>query len=182
MLDPIPVAMGSAVTIAVAAAVSDSRSGMIPNWITLPPLLVAPFAYAAALELAYGVQSVASGLASGVAPYLMFRRGAMGGGDVKLFAAIGALAGFDPLIGVQVQLTAFSVAMFAALCRQAWRGKLLTTLASAAALPLNTVLPVRYQLRVSDQLRTTVRMGGAILLATVASALPYFARVSVGAS
>lgn len=182
MLDPIPLAMGAAVTIALAAAVSDSRSGMIPNWITLPPLLVAPFAYAVALGLADGLQSVASGFASGAAPYLMFRLGAMGGGDVKLFAAIGALVGFDPLTGVQIQLTAFSLGMFAALCREAWRGTLLTTLASAAALPLNTVLPVRYQLRVSDQLKTTVRMGGAILLATAASALPHFARVSGGAS
>ena len=175
-MDPIPMAMGSAVAVAVAAAVSDSRSGMIPNWITLPPLIAAPLAYAAALGLECGLQSVASSVVSGLAPYLMFRRQAMGGGDVKLFASIGALTGFDPLVGIRIQLTAFALAMFAALCRQAWRGKLLATLASAAALPLNVVLPLRYQLRVSDELSSTVRMGGAIFVATATSALLHCAR------
>lgn len=175
-MDPIPVAMGSAVAVTVAAAVSDSQSGMIPNWITLPPLVVAPLAYSAALGLEHGFQSVASGAVSGLAPYVMFRRQAMGGGDVKLFASIGALTSFDPLVGIRIQFTAFALAMFVALCRQAWRGKLLATLASAAALPLNAVLPLRYQLRVSDELRSTVRMGGAIFVATATSALLHCAR------
>lgn len=171
MFDLVPIAMAFAVAIAAAAAVSDSRSGTIPNWLTLPPIVGAPLAYGAALGLEYGLQSAASAFVSGVAPYLMFRSQAMGGGDVKLFAALGAVAGFNPLVGVQIQLTAFVMAMFLALCRQAWRGQLLTTLASAVALLLNRVLPLRCQLRVVDNLRTTVRMGGAILLATVTSFL-----------
>ncbi|MGB5703108.1 MAG: A24 family peptidase [Polyangiales bacterium] len=176
MFDLIPIAMVLAVIVAATAAVSDARSGTIPNWITLPPIAAAPLAYAVVLGLEYGLQSLASSFVSGVAPYLMFRRQAMGGGDVKLFAALGAVAGFDPLVGVRIQLTAFALAMFFALCRQAWRGRLLTTLASAAALPLNRVLPLRYQLRVTDDLRTPIRMGGAILLATVTSSLPYVPR------
>jgi prepilin peptidase CpaA len=110
----------------------------------------------------------------------MFRRQGMGGGDVKLFAALGAIAGFDPRVGVQIQLTAFAAAMLVALSAQAWRGRLLVTLASAVAVPLNRVLPLRYQLRVSNDLRTPVRMGGAVLLATVVCSLPHLIPVWSG--
>lgn len=176
----IPTAMGLAVLLAGASAVSDARSATIPNWITLPPIIVGPLAYAAALGFEYGLQSLASAFASGIPPYMMFRRQAIGGGDVKLFAALGAVAGFDPFAGVQIQFAAFAIALFVALSGQAWRGRLLSTLASAAAMPLNRVLPLRYQLRVSNDLRTPVRMGGAILLATVACSLPHFVRAWSG--
>lgn len=172
--------MGFAVTIAGAAAVLDARSATIPNWITLPPLIAAPLVYATVLGIEYGVQCLASAFVSGVAPYLMFRREGMGGGDVKLFAALGAVAGFDPLVGVRIQWVAFAAAMFVALCRLAWRRRLITTLASAVALPLNRVLPLRYQLPVSADLRTPVRMGGAVLIATLACSLPHFVRVWSG--
>jgi len=176
----VAVAMGCAVMIAGAAAVSDARFAMIPNWITLPPIILAPAAYATALGLEYGLQCLASAFLSGIAPYLMFRRQGMGGGDVKLFAALGAIAGFDPRVGVQIQLTAFAAAMLVALSAQAWRGRLLVTLASAVAVPLNRVLPLRYQLRVSNDLRTPVRMGGAVLLATVVCSLPHLIPVWSG--
>jgi prepilin peptidase CpaA len=173
----IPSMMGLAIVTAGAAAVSDARSSTIPNWITLPPIILAPLLYAITLGVDYGLQSLASAFVSGTAPYLMFRRQAMGGGDVKLFAALGALAGFDPLAGVQIQLVAFTLAMFLALCIQAWRGRLFATLASAMAVLLNGLLPSRYRLAVSDELRVPIRMGGPILLATVTSSMSHVAGV-----
>jgi prepilin peptidase CpaA len=169
--------IGSAIVTAGAAAVSDGRSGTIPNSITLPPLILAPLLYAATLGLEFGLQSLLSGFASGIAPYLMFRRQAMGGGDVKLFAALGALCGFDPVAGVRIQLVAFAVAMVAALTAKAWRGRLLSTLAGVVAMALNWVLPSRWRLRVSDELMSPIRMGSPILVATVTCSIPPLTRV-----
>lgn len=173
MLAPIPISLGLALAIATVAAVYDGRSGTIPNWLTLPPVLFAPPTYALVLGLEYGVQSVAAVLASGIAPYLLFRRRAVGGGDVKLFAALGAVTGFDPLLGVRIQLGAFLAAMLVAFAGLAWQGKLLSTVLSAGAMSLNRLLPASRRLRVSDSLLTPVRMGSAVLLATIGSALAY---------
>lgn len=173
MLAPTPIGLGIAVAIAGTAAISDSRSGTIPNWLTLPPILLAPLAYGLAFGLGSCLQCIGAVFASGVGPYLLFRRRVMGGGDVKLFAALGAATGFDALLGVQIQLAAFAAAMLMALVVLAWKGKLLITLASAAATPLNKVLPRRFQLRVAGDLSTPVRMGGAVFTATAACALPY---------
>ena len=173
MPGPTTLALGAAIALAAAAAVTDARSGTIPNWLSLPPLLAAPAVYALITSLEQGLLSAVSAVVSGVGPYLLFRRKAIGGGDVKLFAALGAVTGFDPLLGLRIQVVAFAVALFGALCLQAWRGRLLATLASAVAIPLNKVLPARYQLRVREDLRTPVRMGGAILAATATCALPH---------
>ena len=173
----IPGMIGSAIVTAVAAAVSDGRSGTIPNAITLPPITLAPLLYATTLGLEFGLQSLASGFVSGIAPYLMFRRQAMGGGDVKLFAALGALSGFDPVAGVRIQLVAFTVAMLVALSAKAWRGRLFATLAAALAMALNWVLPPRWRLRVGDELLSPIRMGSPILVATVVCSIPPLTRV-----
>jgi prepilin peptidase CpaA len=173
----IPGMIGSAIVTAGAAAVSDGRSGTIPNSITLPPMILAPLLYATTLGLEFGLQSLASALVSGIAPYLMFRRQAMGGGDVKLFAALGALCGFDPVAGVRIQLVAFTLAMLVALSAKAWRGRLFATLAAALAMVLNWVLPSRWRFRVSDELLSPIRMGSPILVATVTCSIPPLTRV-----
>jgi len=173
----IPGMIGSAILTAGAAAVSDGRSGTIPNSITLPPMILAPLLYTTTLGLEFGLQSIASAIASGIAPYLMFRRQAMGGGDVKLFAALGALCGFDPVAGVRIQLVSFTVAMLVALSAKAWRGRLSATLAAVLATTLNWVLPSRCRLRVGDELMSPIRMGSPILVATVACSISPLTRV-----
>jgi prepilin peptidase CpaA len=173
MLAPVPFAFGVALAIAAAAAVSDLLSGTIPNWLTLPPIILAPPAYAFVFGLEYGLQCVAAVLVSGVAPYLLFRQQAMGGGDVKLFTALGAATGFDPFVGIQIQLGAFAVALLIALSILAWKGRLLITLACAAGMSLNRVLPRRHQLRACEELMIPVRMGGAVFAATTVCALPH---------
>ena len=81
-----------ALVIATIAAVSDVRSARIPNWLTYGGLAAA-FIFRAAS----GYQALRSGLiglliAGGVF-VLLFLIGSMGGGDVKLMAAVGAWAG-----------------------------------------------------------------------------------------
>ena len=176
MLAPTAVAMGLAIVLAALAAVTDSRFGTIPNWLSLPPLILSPTFYLIGLGPAYGLQSFASGLLAGIGPYLLFRREAMGGGDVKLFASLGATAGFDPLIGVRIQICAFAVAMLFALVLKALRGRLFQTLGAIVACVANRFLPPRRRLRVGDDLKTPIRMGAPILSATLLCGAPYLLR------
>ncbi len=174
MLAPTVVAMGFAIAIAAFAAISDSRFGTIPNWLSVPPLILAPASYLVGFGPEYGLQSLACAFLSGIGPYVLFRRGAMGGGDVKLFACLGAVTGFDPLIGVRIQLGAFLVAMLVALALKARRGRLLRTLGAIVASGANHFLPPRRRLQVGDELHTPIRMGAPVLSATLLCALPHF--------
>lgn len=104
---------GLALALALSAAVTDLRTRKIPNRLTLSALALGPF-----LHLAHGVYAGAWTLGlkwfglsllgivvCGFFPSMSFARGEMGGGDVKLFAALGALCG--PLVGFDAQAFTF---------------------------------------------------------------------------
>jgi prepilin peptidase CpaA len=82
----------------------DVREKRIPNWITASGLTVALVAraFVGFGALSAGLMGAGLGLALGIA---FFAVGAMGAGDGKLLAAVGALLGFDtflwclPLVG-----------------------------------------------------------------------------------
>jgi prepilin peptidase CpaA len=82
-----------ALSVAAVGAVQDIRSGRIPNWLTYGGLLAA----LAAQFLMRGWPGLQGGLIGALAGggifYLLFLVGGMGGGDVKLMAAVGAWAG-----------------------------------------------------------------------------------------
>lgn len=89
-------------TMVIAAAVSDAATRRISNWITLPGALVG-----LALQSYYGGWRGAAlslaGTALGFAIFLaLYLAGGMGAGDVKLFAAVGAFVGPQPLVLVFV--------------------------------------------------------------------------------
>jgi len=157
------------VLIAGIAAVTDWRTGHIPNWLTLPPLVIAPIVHGLAGGYQGLLLSVAGIVGCGLVPYLIFRLKGMAGGDVKLFAAIGAVAG--PFMGIEAQFYAFIFAALFALGRLAWQGKLLRTLANTFYLGLNPVLPKKWKRTVTPELMTTVRLGAAIFAGTVATAI-----------
>jgi prepilin peptidase CpaA len=82
-----------AVLVALVGAVSDIRSARIPNRLTYTALLAALPLRTALLGLA-GLKSGAIGiLVAGGLFLLLFVLGAMGGGDMKLMAAVGAWVG-----------------------------------------------------------------------------------------
>ena len=163
-MDVVLIAHGLALLIAAIAAVTDFRTGEIPNWLTLPPLVAAPLAYAI-IDWPWGaVHSIASIAVCGLVPYLLFRRGAAGGGDVKLFAAIGAVAGMS--VGIVVQLVTFMAAAIISLGRLAYHGKLFKTLANSAFLGLNPILPQKWRREVTPELMTMVRLGGFAFVGT----------------
>lgn len=77
----------------VAAAVYDARQRRIPNWLTLPGLL-AGLLLSTILDGLDGLRGAALGTALALAVYVpLYALRALGGGDVKLMAAVGALAG-----------------------------------------------------------------------------------------
>lgn len=174
---PISIALFCALVVAMLAAVSDHRSGEIPNWITLPPVVLAPVAYGATFGFSHGLHSLTAAFLSAVAPYLLFRRRAMGGGDVKLFAALGALTGFDLLAGLEIQLAALCVALVFSLGRLAWNGTLIRTLVAVLGASLNPILPRGWRRDTSGELLTPIRMGASVLIATGLFAAPGLARL-----
>jgi prepilin peptidase CpaA len=105
--------------LAVVAAVFDWRRGIVPNWVTLGLLPVAPVLHAWGLRGSHGpfglpgplfgaLLSLAGALLCALVPYLMFRLGYVGGADVKLLATLGAL--LTPHYGLQAELCALILA------------------------------------------------------------------------
>ena len=157
MLEPVGIALCSALVVAAIAAVLDWRTAEIPNWLTLPPIGVAPFAYGQAFGFEHALRCVAATLLSALVPYVLFRRSAMGGGDVKLFAALGAITSFDLLAGLEIQLSAFGIGLVLALMVLAW----------------NKFFPRDSSAEREGARHTSLRMGGAILIATGIFAMPH---------
>ena len=99
---------GAMAALVVAAAAVDLRSGKVPNWLTYPAILLGLAGHALAGGLRgeggqLGLTGAAAGLAVGFVPLLVcWLAGGIGGGDVKLMAAIGALGGWEFAIGAML--------------------------------------------------------------------------------
>jgi prepilin peptidase CpaA len=159
-------AAGLALGVATTGAFFDWTRGEIPNWLTLPPLVLSPFVYGLAFGIEHALHSAGAAILSVIVPYFLFRRGAMGGGDVKLFGGLGAITGFDLLAGIEIQLVAFVAALVFACAALAWKGVLLHTLGNALTL-------VRWRREASIASCEPIRLGGAIFVATGVFAAPY---------
>jgi len=160
--------------VTLVAAIYDARTGHIPNWITLPPLVLAPLVW-----LWYGGfwkndrgslgGSIGSMILCAAVPWLLFRMKAIGAGDVKLFAAIGALTLAD--LGIQALFYSFCAGSLFALARLAWEGKLLRTLGNTLFLAVNPLLPKKYRRPIAHELMTKMRFAVAIFVGTLVAAL-----------
>lgn len=173
------IASVAALAIAAIAAIADRSTGEIANWITLPPVAISPFLYAFFLGSHHGLLSVASLFLCAFVPYGLFRQGAMGGGDVKLFAALGAVTGFDISAGIEIELAAFIVAMVITFGALAWKGTLLRTLCNAVRLSFRRLRSSSPPPVTDLELLTPIRMGGSILVGTALVVLPYLSLHSV---
>jgi prepilin peptidase CpaA len=163
------------------AAVWDLRMGHIPNRLTLLGLLAGGLLHVATLcwftrpagepfraaLLGTALAQVALGvLACGLVPYLLFLRQGMGGGDVKLLAAVGAFLG--PVAGLEVELYSFLAMALFAPARLAYDGRLLRTLGNSAALLANPFLPKDRRRTLSPELLSSLKFGPAVFVGMVA--------------
>ncbi len=146
------------------AAVTDVRNGTIPNWLTLPPLVFAPIAHGMVDGVRGVLSSVLGILVCALVPLLVFYRGGMAGGDVKLFAALGAVAGL--YLGLEAQFLSLVAASIYAIGHLAWSGRLVHSLGNSVFIGLNPVLPRRWRKTIAPELMHRIRLGAAILLGT----------------
>jgi prepilin peptidase CpaA len=165
------------IAVCAVAAISDFRTGLIPNWLTLGALVAGVIGH-----LVYGsllvdfrtglhecAASVAGFLLCALAPGILYWKGAMGGGDLKLFAAIGALC--QPLLGIEIQMYALVVAAIIAPARLAYEGRLLEVMAGTFSVALNPFLPRARKRALPPEALTSFRLGPAIFVGAALSAL-----------
>ncbi len=104
------------ILVVLASVVTDIATRKIPNIVTIGGLFVGLAIHTAAGIVDGGGVGGLRGLgfalggafACGILPFIAWKRGEMGGGDVKLFLAIGALMG--PATGFDVQAATFTLA------------------------------------------------------------------------
>jgi prepilin peptidase CpaA len=162
---------------AAAAAYRDWQTGHIPNRLVLAGLLIglalhlgvrvwllrAP-ATGAAAELGAALVSAVLGVATcALVPLLLYRMEAIGGGDVKLLAVLGAFLG--PLGGLEVELYSFIVIAVYAPARLAYQGQLLRLLSNSALIFVNPFLPKARRRSIGPELLTSLRFGPAVFAA-----------------
>jgi prepilin peptidase CpaA len=157
--------------VCVVAAVIDLWRGTIPNALTYPLLVASPLlhfglAYANRQPLtaalgALGLSLAGLALCSAV-PLFMWWKGAIGGGDVKLFAAIGALLG--PSVGFEAQLYVFVLAALIAPAKLAYDGSLWLSLRNIGSLLLNVVRKKHQRTAIEPVLVSWFRLGPCFAL------------------
>lgn len=175
----------TAVVLSAIAAVLDHKTGNIPNWLTLSGIVLGVVGHVAygwvgssfMAGVYGGAFSLAGVLFSSLAPAVMFSKGAMGGGDLKLFAAIGALC--HPMLGIEIQLYALVVAAVVAQARLVYDGRLFRVLGGSAALLLNPFRPKEKRREPPAEAMVWFRLGPAIF---AGSLFALGARLYAGAS
>jgi prepilin peptidase CpaA len=167
----------AAVAISAIAAIVDYRTGQIPNWLTLGGILAGLVGHlvhgwaiaglrAGLIEAAFSLGGL---LFCSVAPAILYMKGGMGGGDLKLYAAIGALC--QPMLGIEAQMYSMIIAAIVAPARLAYQGKLFRVLGRSFSLLLNPLRPAAKRREVPLEALTWFRLGPAIFGGTVVTLL-----------
>jgi prepilin peptidase CpaA len=166
-----------AVLVTAVGAWTDWRKGIIPNWLSLGALAVAPIAHGVLGAITGGTGGALEGvlfsllgaLACGAVPMLLYSVGGGRGGDVKLLAAVGALC--RTLIGIEAVFYAFLIAAIFAQARLAYEGKLMRTLGNTVFIVVNPFLPKSRRRALSKEAMTWTRLGPSIFAGTVVAIL-----------
>ena len=162
---PYPWILGCAALVGASiAAYTDWRTGLIANRLTLGALAIGLLlALISNGPMGLGF-ALAGALVAALVPLGLFRVGAMGGGDVKLFAALGALLGVPAAL--EVQGLAFGIGAVQGIALWIARGQLRAGLWSTATV----LLPGRRSGQVDSRgmaaTPTEIRFAPAIALAT----------------
>jgi prepilin peptidase CpaA len=174
--------LGAAVIVALLAAVIDWRTGEIPNWLTLGPLLggvlghvIYDAAHGASAKDAMlsGGASLFGALVAVIIPAVLYRQDAIGGGDLKLLAALGAILATGSggwKLGLEAEMYSFFAAGLLAPAGLAYEGKLFRTLKNTALLAINPFLPKKKRRPIEPALLNWFRFGPAIFIGTTVAA------------
>lgn len=160
----------AAVAMSAIAAVFDFRTGLIPNWVTLGGVVVGVVGHALygwkAATFQVGLQEAGFALGGmvfcSIAPGLLYYKGGLGGGDLKLYAAIGALC--QPMLGIEVQMYSLLVAAIAAPAKLAYEGRLFRVLGQTLSLVFNPLRSANKRRPVPRETLTWFRMGPSIFV------------------
>ena len=154
--------------VAVTCAVTDLWKGKIYNAVTYPAM-VAGVLLALVQFGVPGIFHALGGFAVGFFPaFVLFALGGMGGGDVKLLGAIGAIAG--AVAATETLILAFVFGGIFALGKLAWHGRLFATLGRTLRRLVGYVVPgLGRTPGATDEQRLEVRFGVAICVALVAT-------------
>ncbi len=172
--------IATALAVTLLAAIFDARRGTVPRWVSLPSLLLAPLLHALAFAgkqapfhlpgpVWGALLSVLGAVLCASVPYLLFRLGWVGGGDVKVLASLGALLG--PHAGLPAEFYAFVLAALFAPTRLAYQGRLFSTLGASALCLLGPLVPGRRANPAPDALWETLRLSPFVFLGTVLTLL-----------
>lgn len=171
----------AAILVTLIAAVTDTRTGRIPNPLTYLALLLGPLAWGVIGGRTALLESVMGILFCGIAPvFFLFWRGAprkedgtretlIKGGDVKLFLAIGGLCG--PFVGIEAQFYSVLAAALFGIGMLAYRGRLLHALGNSFFIFLNPLLPAKWRREIRPEMLTMIRLGPFIFAGTTAAVI-----------
>lgn len=168
----------AAALVAGVAAWTDGRTGHIPNWLTLGALALGLIGhFVAGWHFGNGFRAGLWGLGFSLAgaalcaavPAFMYWKGAIGGGDIKLFAAIGALC--QPMAGLEMETYAFIAAALIAPAQLAYKGLLFQTLGRSLSLLLNPFRKAEQRKEIPEEVMTWFRLGPAIFLGAATTVL-----------
>ena len=159
-------AMG--ISVAAAAAIVDMRTGRIPNMLTVLGMTAGLVGGAIFGGLQGVMMAIGGGLAASIVPLLLFRAGAMGGGDVKLLAALGALLGLE--MGLELETLAFLSGSAQGMFIWIRQRRMKAGLCAVASMALPFVgARMRRRREIGSASRTSIRFGPAILVGTIAA-------------
>jgi prepilin peptidase CpaA len=117
------------------AAATDLRNRKIPNWLTLLLILGGIAQSFFASHLAGPGSAVIGVLAGAAIPFLLFAMGALGAGDVKLMAGVGAWLG--PVAALMVFIIAAIVGMIIVIVQAVVEGRLQLLTQNSLAITLS---------------------------------------------
>lgn len=173
-----------ALAVTAIGAVYDWRTGRIPNWLTLGALLVGLVGHAVLGFMQTGTAmgairslglSVLGAAACAAVPLLLYRMDAIGGGDVKMLAALGAT--LRPMLGVEAEMYGFVAVALIMPARLAYEGKLKQVMLNTLAIATNPFRPKDKRKEVPKEMLTEVRFGPGIFLGTCVTATLHWANV-----
>jgi len=154
-----------AVSVAAIAAIVDHRTGKIPNWLTLPMLVLGAGYWGAVHGVMGFAESVGGMLVCGVPALVVYKAAGMPGGDLKLFATVGAWV--LPTMGLEVELFALLAASAVGVFMLFRRGRLLSTLLDTLYAPLNRFLPKAKRRAPTPEPTEQIRIGPFVLFGTL---------------